>query len=103
MGDHFSNISGSILINRSLVGANVKKFSDAGDGDVADLIKKVADAVQASGNKEAAEIFDQLNEELQKPEPRKSLLRRSWDNLVSALPSVTAIAGAVGAIAKLLG
>jgi flagellar motor component MotA len=74
----------------------------AGD-DVAEALKRVADAVEVSGNKDAAAFLDQFNEELEKPEPRKTLLRASWDNLVNALPTIGTIAGAAGAIAKLFG
>jgi hypothetical protein len=46
-------------------------------------------------------LLDQFNEELAKPQPRKGLLKRSWDGIVAVLPAVTAIAGAAAAIAKL--
>jgi hypothetical protein len=102
MGDTFSNIGpNTTIINRSLVQNSMNKARAVGGEDAADTLKKIADAVDASGNKEAAAFFDQFNEELQKPEPRKTLLRASWDNLVSALPTIGAIAGAAEAIAKL--
>jgi hypothetical protein len=69
--------------------------------DTAALLLRVAELVAKSGNKEAGELLDQFNEELSKPQPRKSLLRRSWDGLVAALPAVTSIAGAAAALAKL--
>jgi hypothetical protein len=50
-----------------------------------------------------SQSLDQFNEELAKPAPRKSLLKRSWDNLVQVLPTVTTVAGAAAAIAKLFG
>jgi hypothetical protein len=102
MGDTFSNIGpNTTIINRSLVQHSMNRARANGGGDVADALKKIADAVDASGNKEAVEFFDQFNEELQKPEPRKTLLRSSWDNLVNALPTIGALAGAAEAIAKL--
>ena len=101
MGDNFSNISQSIIYSRSLVTNSSAKLSASGDAEAAEAITKVAKVVEDSGNKEAQELFAQFNEELQKPEPRKSLLRRSWDSLVAVLPTVTAVAGAAAAIGKL--
>ncbi|WP_142251136.1 hypothetical protein [Bradyrhizobium sp. UNPF46] len=101
MGDNFSNISQSVIYNRSLVKDSSAMLSTAGNAAAAEAITKVAKLVEESGNKEAEELFAQFNEELQKPEPRKSLLRRSWDSLVAVLPAVTAVAGAAAAISKL--
>jgi hypothetical protein len=42
---------------------------------VAERISRVFLAIEKSGNKEAAEMFDSFNEEPQKPEPKKSVLR----------------------------
>jgi hypothetical protein len=101
MGDTFSNITNSTIVNRSFVeNAFNKAKSEVGE-DTAAMLLKVAEVVAQSGNKEAGELLDQFNEELSKPQPRKSLLKRSWDGLVAALPTVTAIAGAAAAIAKL--
>jgi hypothetical protein len=102
MGDTFSNIGqNTTIINRSLVQHSMNRARANGGDDAADALKKIADAVDASGNKEAVTFFDQFNEELQKPEPRKTLLRASWDNLVKALPTIGALAGAAEAVAKL--
>ena len=101
MGDIFSNIHNSTIVNSSLVlGAFNKVKTVAGD-ETAKVLLEVAEEVSNSGNKEAGEILDQFNEELGKPQPRKSLLERSWENLVQVLPTVSAIAGAAEAIAKL--
>jgi hypothetical protein len=106
MGDTFSGIQNASINNRSIVNESSVEIAvnkvrgEAGDG-TAEALGKIADAVRTSGNTQAAEFLDQLNEELGKPQPRKGLLRASWDNLVKTLPAVTAIAGAAGAIAKL--
>jgi hypothetical protein len=39
-------------------------------------------------------FLDEHKEVLSRPQPRKSLLKQSWDNLVSLLPAVTAVPGA---------
>ena len=101
MNDTFSNITSATIINRSLVQNAMNRVRANTGDDVAETLKEIADAVEASENKNTAAFFDQFNEELQKQEPRKTLLRVSWDNLVQALPTIGAIAGAAGAIAKL--
>ena len=103
MGDIFSNIKNSTIVNRSLVERSFNKVKSEADEETAKVLLKVAEVVADSGNKEAGEILDQFNEELAKPAPRKSLLKRSWDNLVQVLPTVTTVAGAAAAIAKLFG
>jgi hypothetical protein len=101
MGDTFSNIQNSTIVNRSLVeNAFNKTKSEIGE-DTAVILLKVSELVAQSGNKEAGELLDQFNEEFNKAQPRKSLLKRSWDGLVAVLLAVTSIAGAAAAIAKL--
>ncbi len=101
MGDIFSNINNSTIINSSLVLGAFNRVKTAAGDETAKVLLEVAEAVSNSGNKEAGEILDQFNEELVKPQPRKSLLERSWENLVQVLPTVSAIAGAAEAITKL--
>ena len=101
MGDIFSNISNATIINRSLLQNAFNKAKSETGEDTAEALRKVAEAVAQSGNKEAGELLDQFNEELAKTQPRKSLLKRSWENLVQVLPTIGAIAGAAEAIAKL--
>lgn len=100
-GDTFSNISNATIINRSLVMDSMNKARGIGGEELARVLESVGLAIEQSGNREAGELFNHFNEELQRPEPRKSILKNAWDSIVSALPTVTAAAGATGAIAKL--
>ena len=101
MGDTFSNIQNSTIVNRSMVENAFNKTKSEMGEDTAAILLKVAELVAQSGNKEAGELLDQFNEELSRPQPRKSLLKRSWDSLLATLPAITSIAGAAAAIAKL--
>ncbi|MGH7888575.1 MAG: COR domain-containing protein, partial [Candidatus Binatia bacterium] len=100
-GDIFRGIQNSTIVNRSLVERSFNKVKSEVDEETAKVLLKVAEAVAKSGNKEAGEILDQFNEELAKLEPRKSLLKRSWDSLLQVLPTVTTVANATAAVAKL--
>ncbi|NKM65296.1 hypothetical protein GFL58_30740 [Rhizobium leguminosarum bv. viciae] len=89
-------------VNRSTLANTVQSLESRCDMDISEFIRALSEVVTKSGNKEAVELVDQLNEELSRTEPRKSLMRLTWDNLVAVLPVVKEVAGAAGAIAKLL-
>lgn len=88
LGDRFQNVTGATIVNRSLVDQSFNRVRQTAGADVADALKQAAAIIEASGNRAAAEQFDGFNEELQKPEPRKSILRTLWSGVVSALPSL---------------
>jgi hypothetical protein len=99
MGDKFENISNATIINRSLVQNAFNKVRD--EVETANALKRVADEVERSGNTEAAENFNAFSEELQKPEPKKSLLRSFWGGVTLALPSILQMTDIVAKISKL--
>ncbi|MGN7868456.1 hypothetical protein [Paracoccus sp. 22332] len=105
MGHFIQGVKGHVIVdstvNKSTLTTTIQVLESRFDADVAEFIKSLADFVSKSGNKDAVELVDQLNEELSRPEPRASLMRRSWDNLVAILPVVKEMAGATGALAKL--
>ena len=102
-GDVFKNITGSTIVNWSTVEASFNKVKEEFDPDIANALKVIAEQIEKSGNKEAAENFDAFNEELQKPEPRKSVLRAHWGGITAALPSVLQMTDIVTRISNLLG
>ncbi|MBU3030828.1 hypothetical protein [Paracoccus marinaquae] len=101
MGDTFANINNATIVNRSHVENAMIAAGNIGGPEASEALMQVAEAVAASGNAEAGELLDQFNAELASPEPRKSLLRRSWDGLVGILPELATIAGASATISKL--
>jgi hypothetical protein len=101
VGDKFENISNATIINRSLIEKSFNKIRTDFDEDTANALKKVAAEIERSGNKDAAENFDSFNEELQKPEPKKSVLRALWEGVTTALPSLLQMADIVTKISKL--
>jgi len=97
----FRGISNSTIVNQSLVERSFNKVKSETGEETAKILLEVAKLVAASGNKEAGDLLDQFNEELAKPAPRKSLLKRSWEGLLQVLPGVAKVADAAKAIAKL--
>lgn len=102
MGDRFENIHNATIINRSLVEKSFNKIKSDYDEETANALKKVVAEIEKSGNKEAAENFDTFNEELQKPEPKKFVLRALWGGVTGALPSILQMTDVVTKILKLI-
>lgn len=101
-GDVIRDIgAGATVINRSLVEKSFNKVRDQFDENAASALRLIAQEIEKSGNKEAGELFDSFNEELQKPEPKRSLLRTLWNGMVEALPAIGQLAGVVAQISKL--
>jgi hypothetical protein len=88
MGDTFKNIKNSTIINRSQINGAVNALQQANKPESAVALEKLADLVEASGNRDAGEYLDNFTEELQRqPEPRKSILRSMWDGINNLLPA----------------
>ncbi len=103
MGDHFSNITNTTIINKSKVIGSFNKVKDQFDEDTASVLATIASIVEESKDKNAGELFDAFNEELEKEEPKKSLLQTFWNGLTTALPVLTMTAGVIEKITKIIG
>jgi hypothetical protein len=101
MGDKFENISNATIVNRSFVQNAFNKVKSEYDEETAQALKKVAEEIEKSKNTEAAENFNSFNEELQKPEPKKSILRTLWAGVTNTLPSILQMTDIVAKISKL--
>jgi len=91
------------IVNRSQVENAFNKINREHDEETAKAILQVEEAVNRSGNLEAVENFDAFNEELGKPEPKKSLLKTLWSGLLEALPAIKELPSVVDNITKLFG
>ena len=102
MGDKYANIHSSTIVSHSLVEKSFNKIRHDFDEETADVLKKIADAIEKSNNKDATENFFSFNEELQKPEPKKAVLRSLWSGITNALPTIIQMTDVVTKIDKLL-
>lgn len=102
MGDMYSNISGSTIVNRSLVKESFNHVSHQFDLKTADAIRKLAEVMNASGSRTAAELFDEFNREIVKREPRKAILRSLWEGLKRELPAAKDLAEIAAKIAAIV-
>lgn len=101
-GDQINNSgSGNTVVNRSTVQNAFNKVAANYDDETANAIKVVAGEINRAGNKEAAENFEAFNEELLKPQPKKTLLKSLWEGTLSALPSLAQLSSVVNLIMRL--
>lgn len=101
-GDTFYNVTNSTIVNRSLVNGAVNRLERDGSEDSAEAMKRLAEIVEQAGNSDATDYFNTFAEEVDKPEPRKSILQSMWQNLTLALPTLTQTAELAGSIESLI-
>ena len=101
MGDVFKNIRNATIINKSVVENSFNKVTKEHGGDVAKALLQIAEFIEKAGNIEAGELFDSFNEELNKPVPKKPVLKSIWEGIKKALPDITALSEAIAKLATL--
>jgi hypothetical protein len=103
MGDKITNsqVAKGTHIQMSAVDS-FKQLEGRYEPDTEAALKEVANIVQSSGNDKAIALYAKFTKELADPHRSTSALRGFWDDLMKVLPSVAKIAGAAGAVAKLI-
>jgi hypothetical protein len=101
MDDIFENIQNSTIINKSLVESSFNKVKKEYNEDVSRKLVEIADFIQKSGDPAAGALFDNFNQELNKPQPEKSRLKSIWSGIEKVLPAITAISDTVAKVAPL--
>lgn len=103
MGDVFKNIgAGATIVNRSNLVNAMNATKDTVGPDVSEALRQLAEFIERSGDSDAAENFNAFTEELQQPNPRKSLLKSFWNGMLAALPTIADLATVVGTITALI-
>jgi len=101
-GDSFSNIgAGATIINRSTLTNSLNAARAHGGEETANALKSVSEIVEKSGNADAADNLNAFNDELTKPNPKKSLLKSFWNAITDSLGPLTEVASAAEHITKL--
>lgn len=100
MGDTFSNVSNSTIVNRSLVSGSFQHLGEQGESDAAAAVRQLGEIIEQSDNQDAAEAFNALNEEIASGSPKKGVVRSLLNGIANALPAVAKVAESVDTIAK---
>jgi hypothetical protein len=97
MGDLkiFKDIPDSTIITESIVENSFNKINEKYGEEVATAFLQIAAFIEQSKNREAGELFDTFNEELNKPEPKQSVLKRLWGGIEKALPAIATLSDAI--------
>ncbi|HUV03034.1 MAG TPA: tetratricopeptide repeat protein [Desulfobacteria bacterium] len=97
MGDVtiLENIQDSTIINKSIVENSFNKVNEKYGEEVATAFLQIAAFIEKSKNREAGELFDTFNEELNKPEPKQLVLKRLWGGIEKALPAIATLSDAI--------
>ena len=103
MGDKFENIQNAKIINKSIVENSFNKIKEGYGEDVANALVQIAEFIERSGNEEAGELFDNFNAEINKLEPKKSVLKSLWGGIEKALPLITTLSEAIIKLKTLFG
>jgi hypothetical protein len=100
VGDTFSNISNSTIVNRSLVSRSFQRLSEQGEPDAAATLQQLGEIIEQNDNQDAVEAFNALNEEIASGSPKKGVVRSLLSGIANALPTVAKVAESVDTIAK---
>ena len=71
------------------------------DPDLASAIKTLGGFIEESGNREAAQYFDELHRNVAAENPNPTVLRALWNGIVAALPPVERLTTVVAKITAL--
>ena len=100
--DVFKNIQNSTIINKSVVENSFNKVKTEYDEEVAKALLQIGEYIEKSGDVSAGILYDKFNEELNKPQPEKSTLRKIWEGIEKTLPSIITQSEVIAKIAPLL-
>ena len=100
--DVFRDIHNATIINESLVVDSFNKVRER-DEETGKALIEVAKFIENSGNVSAGALLNTFYEELNKTQPEKSKLSSLWSGILTLLPSVATLAGAVSKITGLFG
>jgi hypothetical protein len=100
VGDKFSNISNSTIINRSLVNGSLQHLAERGESEAATAIKQLGEIIDQNDNQDAAEAFNALNREIASDSPKRGVIRSLLSGIKDTLPAVAKVAESVNTITK---
>lgn len=89
------DVSNSTLVIKSTVQGSFNSLPKDLDRTVTDALEQIGRHITERGDPEAAEMYQQISEELKRDQPRKSIIRSLWNGIKDAVPTVVSIVGVV--------
>lgn len=100
MGNVIKNRNGTV-INQSNVINSMNAVGELHGKEIADALRELKGYIEKEGNEGAIVLIRAFEDEAAKKTPDKSRLKSLWAEITKIVPDITALAVAVGAIAKL--
>jgi hypothetical protein len=95
--------TGNVVGNTGPVNiSNAYNGSPGLDAETQEALKALQLFIERSGKLAARELFDEFQNELAKPQPRRSLLSSIWEGIKRELPTVVSLVGVVAKVAALV-
>lgn len=101
-GDKFEKVTGSTIINRSLVNDSLNRVERVYGREASQAVKQIADHIDRSGDSSACWLFDRFNQELIKEELDRPALRKVWEDIQKILPSIATLSESSGKLKSLI-
>lgn len=101
VGDKFENISGSTIVNKSLLSNALNTVNSQYGDDVKNALDEISEYIESAGDEVSTELFNGFNKELGNKESSKTVLNALWDGLVTKLPDAAKVATAIATISKI--
>ena len=102
MGDVFSNISNSTIVNRSTIENSLSAIRERGAVAHEAAFQQLVEAVLKSSDIRSGQLLVQFGKEIQSPQPQKSALQAIWHGILGTLPPLAQAAGLAVGIQKLI-
>ncbi len=92
MGDIFKDIANSTIINKANVKNAFNKIDQEHGKDYSESLLKITEFLMKENNPAAGALFNQFNQELTNPQPRKTMLEKFVGWIQKVLPSAVSLA-----------
>ncbi len=100
-GDVFKNIQNATIINKAVVTNSFNKVRKEYNEDTAKALLQIGEFIEKSGDVSAGILFNKFNEELNKPQPEKSTLKKIWGGIEKTLPTIITLSDVIVKLAPL--
>ena len=100
MGDKYSDIHNSTIINRSTLNNALNSVEAKFGKETADALNLISTHLENNPSEIGKDLFNSFNAEFAREKPNKNILRTLWDGFLEHLPDTAKITAAIATISK---
>jgi hypothetical protein len=101
VGDQFRDIRNAKIINKAIVQNAFNRTVRGYSQEIENALHLISQFIEKSDDPAADALFHNFKQELNKPQPEKSKLKKIWDGIEKVLPSIGSQSDAVAKIGTL--